>query len=91
MRAKLVWGLPPLLLSFLIASATARALEARTRLRPLWTTLAAFGCALSLGFLYLLLFRLDLGKPLVVALVADAALALLLAYFALRRRSSAAD
>src|SRR5262245_18562256 len=91
LRAKLVWGLPPMLLTFLIASLSARALEARTRLRPLWTTLAAFGCALSLGSMFLWLFRLDLQITIVAALVADAGLAVLIAYLALSRTSSSGE
>lgn len=39
----------------------------RTALRPVWTALAAFGVALSLGFLYLMLFRYSPKAPLVVA------------------------
>jgi len=95
LRAKLTWGTPPLTLTFLMASALARELEARTALRRAWIGLAAFGIALSLGLLYLRLFRLDLWTPLPLALGADVALILLLTrarmlacYSALKKRSS---
>lgn len=95
LRAKLTWGTPPLTLTFLVASVAARELEARTALRRAWIGLAAFGIALSLGFLYLRLFRLDLWAPLPVALGCDIALILLLTrarvvacYSALKKRSS---
>jgi hypothetical protein len=95
LRAKLTWGTPPLTLTFLIATASARELEARTALPRAWITLAAAGLALSLGFLYLRLFRLDLWTPLPVALGGDVALILLLTrsrvracYSALKNRSS---
>ena len=95
LRAKLFWGTPPLTLTFLVASASARELEARTALRRAWIGLAAFGIALSLGFLYLRLFRLDLWMPLPLALGGDVALILLLTrarvlacYSTLKKRSS---
>jgi hypothetical protein len=78
LKAELVWGTPSMMLAFLISLIAARWLEARTKLRPIWTTLAAFGVALTLGFLYLLTFRLSLTAPPVIGLVADAGLLLLL-------------
>jgi hypothetical protein len=92
LRAKLTWGAPPLSLAFLIASISARWLEARTALRPTWITLAACGVSLGLGFLYLSLFRFDRETRLVGALVADVGLMLVLIwtarYSALKKRSS---
>ena len=75
---EVIWGAPSMTLTFLICSVSARCLGARTTLRPIPTTLAAFGCSLSIGFLYLLLFRLSLWVPLLVALGADVYLVLLL-------------
>ena len=86
LRAKLTWGIPPLSLAFLIASISARWLEARTALRPTWITLAACGISLGLGCLYLLLFRIDLEAPLRVALVADVGLIVVLIWNAHGRR-----
>ena len=83
LRAKLAWGIPALTVAFLVGSVFARWLDARTRLRPAWTTLAAFGFSLCMGFFYLLLFRLSPRAPLLGALIADVALILLLL---LRRR-----
>ena len=78
LRAKLSWGLPSLAVTFLVSSATARGLESRTALRPVWITLAAFGAGLGLGYAYLLSFRLGLRVPLLTALGASAVLLLLL-------------
>lgn len=65
-------------LTFLICSISARWLEARTALRPIWIALAAFGFTLSMGFLYLLWFRLSWRAPLLAALGADVCLVLIL-------------
>jgi len=67
LRAKLIWGVPSMTVTFLVCTVAARWLEVRTALRPIWTALAAFGVALSLGVLYLLLFRYSPKAPLVVA------------------------
>ena len=77
LRAKLIWGAPSAALTFLICSITARWLEARTALRPLWIALAASGLALGVGLLYLAWFKYLLlsshgaRSPLSPALVAD--------------------
>jgi hypothetical protein len=65
-------------LTFLVASVSARWLQARTTLRPTWAALAAFGVALSLGLLNLSLFGLSLRAPLLAALGAGVCLILLL-------------
>jgi hypothetical protein len=78
LRAELAWGGPSMALTFLIGSLSARWVAAHTALRPAWTTLAAFGVALSLGVLYLLLFRVNLELPRLAALWADVVLILLL-------------
>jgi len=78
LRAKLAWGIPATSVTFLIGSVVARWLRVRTALRPIWIALAALGFALSMGFLYLLLFRVSLQAPLVAALVGDICLILLL-------------
>lgn len=78
LRAKLTWGAPSMSLSFLICSVSATWLEARTKLRPTWIALAALGFSLGVGFLYLLLFRVSMGAPLVAALAGDICLILLL-------------
>jgi hypothetical protein len=70
-------GIPILVLSFLISYLTARHLRSRTSLRLMWATPAAVGSALTVGFLYLLLFRLSLWAPVWIALGADACLILL--------------
>ena len=72
-----IFGIPILVLSFLISYLTARHLKSRTSLRLMWATLAAVGSALTVGFLYLLLFRLSLWAPVWIALGADACLILL--------------
>ena len=78
LRAKLTWGIPATSVTFLIGSVSAPWLKARTALRPTWIALAALGFTLSMGFLYLLLFRVSLQAPLVAALVGDFCLILLL-------------
>jgi hypothetical protein len=68
LRAKLIWGVPSLSVTFLTGATSSHWLTARTSLRPNWTVLAAFGITLCVGFLYLFLFRLDMQTPLQVAL-----------------------
>jgi hypothetical protein len=65
LRAKLAWGIPSLAVTFLSASLSARWVAARTRLSPTWTAIVACVLALSLGFLYMFLFKLSPGAPLV--------------------------
>ena len=75
LRAELAWGAAPMGMSFLIATIAARGLAARTRLRPLWTSLAAFGLTVAVAFLYLLLsrflFQSSLWAPILAAMWAD--------------------
>ena len=52
-----VFGLLPLMLSFLVGSVTTRLLQTRAGLRPVLAMLAALGGALLVGFLYLMLIR----------------------------------
>jgi hypothetical protein len=78
LRAKLIWGAPSMTVAFLACTVAARWLEARTTLRSVWTALAAFGVASSLGVLYLLLFRYGPNAPLVAAPGAVLCLILLL-------------
>ncbi|MGH7701913.1 MAG: hypothetical protein ACREMO_02385 [Gemmatimonadales bacterium] len=78
LRARFTWGLPAAILAFLVASVSARWIAARTTLRPTWITLAAFGLALGLGFLYLFLFRVSPWAPRRGAVAADVCLILLL-------------
>jgi len=78
LRAKLTWGVPATSLTFLICSVSAPWLKARTALRPTWIALAALGFTLSVGFLYLLLFRISMQAPLVAALLGDICLIFLL-------------
>ena len=91
LHAKLIWGAPPAALTFLICSISARWLEARTALRPLWIAFAACGLALSAGFLYLSWFKHQLlspqgaWSPLLPVLTADI---VLLVVLLLTRRSS---
>src|SRR5258705_3832911 len=68
--AKLTWGIPATSVTFLIGSVSAPWLKARTALRPTWIALATLGITLSMGFLYLLLFRISMQAPLVAAPVA---------------------
>ena len=78
LRTKLIWGIPSMSVSFLVGSVSARWLEARTRLRPVWIALAAFGISLALGVLYMSMFRISMKAPLEAALAADICLILLL-------------
>ena len=71
-----VFGIPPLILALLTCWLTARSLEARARLRRIWASLVGLGCALFLGFLCLLLFRVSFWAPVSVALAADVCLIL---------------
>jgi len=52
-----LFGMLPLILSFLVGSLTTQFLETRFGLRPVFATLAALGSALLVGFLYLTLIR----------------------------------
>lgn len=62
---RLTWGIPPMMLSYLVASLAGRWLA--DRFRPAWTTLAAFGIAITVGFLCLLSFRWTPQAPLSVS------------------------
>ena len=85
LRTKLTWGIPSTLLAFLICSISASWLEAHTRLRRTWTSLAALGLALIAGSLYLFLFRVGMRAPVLAGLVVD----LVLIVFLIRNRTDA--
>ena len=88
LRAKLIWGVPPMTVTFLCGTVAARWLEIRTALRPIWTTLGAFGIALALGFFYLLLlFRYSPKAPVLAA--PGVVIGLLLILLLIRRRGLA--
>jgi hypothetical protein len=53
-----VFGLLPLILTFIVGSSTTQLLETRLGLRPTFAVPAAFGSALLVGFSYLMLIRL---------------------------------
>src|SRR5262245_65795910 len=57
LRVKLLWGAPSAALTFLVCSISARGLESRTALRPMWIAIAACSLALGAGFLYLEWFK----------------------------------
>ena len=57
LRAKIIWGAPSAALTFLVCSISARWLEARTALRPMWISLTAGSLALGVGLLYLAWFK----------------------------------
>jgi predicted small integral membrane protein len=79
-RKIVVFGMLPLMLTFLVSSLTTQLLATRARVRPMIAALAGFGSALFLGFLYLMLIRFD-WLPLVdpnTAWVALAALSCLI-------------
>lgn len=73
-----VVGLPPLTLTLLAPWLTARNLEAHTRLRRGWATVAGLGVGLLLGFLWGFWLRLGLPAAVSLALGTDAALIALL-------------
>lgn len=75
---KLIWGIPSMTVAFLVSSVCARRLESRTALSPIWTALAACGLGLVLGMLYLFLFRLSPGAPLLAAPAISAGMILVL-------------
>jgi len=78
LNAKVTWGAPPMALTFLLSTAVARWLEMSTRLRPVWTALAAFITALIAGALCLKLFPFSIWAPVVAALGASVGLILVL-------------
>jgi hypothetical protein len=78
LRGDLILGAPSMFLAFLVCSASARWLESRVRLRPVWLALLAFLFTLCVGCGYLLLFRLDVIMPLYVALAVDVCLVVML-------------
>ena len=67
-------GLPPLVLTLLTCWLVASFLETRRKWRRPWAIAAAAGCALVVGVLDLMLFRVEIRAPSTVALVADAIL-----------------
>ena len=52
-----------MILTFLTVWLTARALEARAKWRHIWATLAALGCALVVGVVYLQVFGWAMEFP----------------------------
>ena len=71
-----VFGLPLLVLTFLISWLVARSLETLAKWRLIWATLAAMGCGLIAGFSWGFLFRLDIWAPVAFAVPADVLLIL---------------
>jgi hypothetical protein len=70
-------GIPPLILTLLIAWLTAQYLETRAKWRRIWAALAALGGALLLGFLWGFSLRLGLREAILMALAADVCLLVL--------------
>lgn len=89
LEAVAVFGMPLMILTLLTSWLTARYFESRVRLRRTWATLVALGCALLLGFLCLLLFKLSMWAPVYAALAADICL-ILLTLFTHRGRQAVA-
>ena len=83
-RGALVFGVIPLILTFLISFLAARQLRTRANFRPIWASLAALGTALILGLLYMLLFRIDPWVQAWVGAVLDVGLA----WLAIRDRTT---
>jgi hypothetical protein len=86
LKAATLLGLPLLVLAFLIAWLTARYLEARAKFRRIAAALLALGAALVVGFLCLLLGRIELLAPVWVAASADGCLIAALLITELRGR-----
>jgi hypothetical protein len=78
LKAKLAWGIPPLIQAFLLGVLSARGLAARTKLHPNVVALAGFAFSLGVGLLCLLPFRIDPAAPVHIALIADGCLLLAL-------------
>ena len=62
-----LFGVVPLVMTFLVSYLTARHLIMRAKLRPIGAALAALVTALIVGFLYLLLFRISLWVSVWIA------------------------
>src|SRR5262245_4558014 len=77
LRPRLTWGVPSMAFTFLLATASARWLQARTTLGRNATAAAAFAVALSLGLVSLRLFGLSLRAPMLAALGAGVCLIIL--------------
>jgi len=73
-----VFGIPLLVLTFLISWLTASYLQARTRLKSIWSTPLAICCASIAGVAWAFLFRLGMWAPGTFAAVADVFLILFL-------------
>jgi len=73
----LIFGIPLLVLTFLITFLTAHHFETRANLHHILSILAAISTALIAGFLLLMLFRFNLWAPVWITLGADAYLILL--------------
>lgn len=86
LAAAAVFGIPPLVLTFLTSWLAAYYLESRAGLRPIWATLVAFCCALITGLVWGLLFRLSVWAPVTFAAAADVFLILFLLFLTRRRK-----
>ena len=86
LKAATLLGIPQLMLPFLTAWLAARYLETRAKFRRIAATLLALGCALVVGFLCLLLGRLELLAPVWTAAAADVCLLAAILITALRGR-----
>lgn len=84
--AAAVFGLPPLVLTFLITWLTADYLRANAGLRPVWASLAAICCALIAGAAWGFLFRIDVWVPVACAMAADVCLILFVVFLTRRRK-----
>jgi hypothetical protein len=82
LRAKLAWGAPPLILSYLMVAGSADWLESRTKLPATWTAFVAFCIGLVLGLVYLRLLGISRQAPR----LAVPAVALFLLYLLIRPR-----
>ena len=69
-----IYGIPALIMTFLISHLAANAWNVRLNMRALWATLAGIGTALVAALLYLLMLRFSALAAVWVALGADACL-----------------
>lgn len=85
LKAAVVFGLPPLVMTFIVAWLIAWWLHARAGWRSISSALVGGGCAIAGGFLWGFLFRLDIWAPVIFALAADALLIVGLLLLRLRK------
>lgn len=86
-KAGVVFGLPLLVLTFLISWLAASCIQAGTTLKWFWVAPLAACCSLVVAIAWMFLMRIDLRVPATAAAVADL---LLIAVLLLRARSRAA-